>query len=428
MPSLAGLLRAIDTVGTAASIGGRTILSLDTNVVPAEWSHITKIDPEPAKQLPLAYPLYLQHTGPVSVGGSSDVTDATTEETFDLVNAAGVTAFHEPSAARHITDRTREQAEFLAIPEVLNGDAEALVGTLGEGVEYAKEELAPAMIAEKLPVPLGEGLRGKLADFAASWLLHDSIFEAYIIMNLDSAAAREANVTEETLLTPREAKQRALAAEHHLGSEVVYLEYSGTYGGQEAVEILEAIDGAVSGPRLWYGGGLADREDTRTVLDAGADAVVVGNVFHEIAPEETTLFADAVEALGLDADRGAIEEWIPSQVDPEETSAARYLSTITDVPDPERRAVRYLAAGVQFGLALQSIARDLEDPDAAALRRALAGESVPGETAFADAMDEGARELARRLGVSVLADAFDVETGDGFESRHLAIDLSADAR
>jgi phosphoglycerol geranylgeranyltransferase len=424
MPSLAGVVGVLDDLAAAVAIGGRTVLGLDTNQVPADWTHITKIDPEPTKQLPLAYPLYLTHTSAISVGGSSDVTDTTTEETFDLVNAAGATAFHEPSAARHVTDRTREQSAFLAIPEVLNGDGEALVGILGEGIEYAKEELAPAMLAEKVPVPLPSGVRAKLSDFAAAWLLREAVFEAYIIMNLDSAAAREGNVTEADLLSPREAKQRALAAEHHLESEVVYLEYSGTFGGQEAVEILEAIDDAVTGPRLWYGGGLSNREDALSVLDAGADAVVVGNVFHEIAGEEADLLDAARDEYDGAVERAALEDWIEDRVEPADTFAAQFLSTATSVPDPERRAVRYLAAGVEFGLELDATATSLDEPSAAEVRSALGEGQVPGETAFADAMGgDGSRALARRLGESLLTEKFGVESGDGFESRHLAVEL-----
>lgn len=423
MPSLAGVVQAIDGLAAAISIGGRTVLGLDTNQVPAEWSHVTKIDPEPGKRLPLAYPLYLQHTSAVSVGGSTDVTGETTEATFDLVNAAGVTAFHEPSAARHVTDRTREQADFLAIPEVLNGDAQALVGVLGEGIEHAKEELAPAMLTEKLPVPLGSGLEATLSDFAASWLLREAVFEAYIIMNLDSAAAREATVTEADLLSPPEARQRALAAEHHLESEVVYLEYSGTFGGEEAVSLLAAMDDALTWPRLWYGGGLDSREDAERVLEAGADTVVVGNVFHEIAPEEATLYEAALADLSSDADRAAIADWVETQVDPARTSAARYLSTVTSVPDPERRAVRYLAAGVECGLQLRAVADGLEDPDTAAVRRALGGGTIPGETAFADAVDAGARDLAGRIGRRVLAEHFDLGSADRDERRHIGLEV-----
>jgi len=425
MPSLAAIVRGVESIGAAAAIGGRTLFGIDTNPVPADWSHVTKVDPEGDKQLPLAYPLYLQHTSAVSVGGSRDVTGTNTEETFDLVNAAGVPAFHEPSAARHVTGRTRDQADFLAIPEVVNGDSEAMVGTLGEGIEYARDELAPQLIREKLPIPVSSGLEARLADFAASWLIREAVFEAYIIMNLDSAAAREGNVTEADLLAPRQAKQRAMAAERHLGSDVIYLEYSGTFGGEEAVELLEAIDAGVSGARIFYGGGLDDRTNAQMVLDAGADAVVVGNVFHEIATEEASLADEASEALDGDASRAAVREGIDDAVDPAETAAARFLSTVVDVPDPEDRAARYLADGVHVALALRSVAADLaeEDVDGPRLRRALSGESLPGETVFADALADDARPLARRLGLSLLAQRFDVSLEDGFAADHVGVEL-----
>lgn len=423
MPTFDDIVQQIDSLERVFSIGGRTLLALDTNPVPAEWEHITKVDPEFEKRLPLVYPLYLSHTGAVSVGGSRDVTERNTEETFDLVKAAGVPAFHEPSEASHVTSDTRDQAEFLAIPEVLNGDSESLVGTLGKGIEHIKEELAPELIEEKLPLPLGSTVENRLSNFAAGWMLSEAVFEAYIIMNTDSAAAREANVSEDNLLDPAAAKQRAMAAEHHLESEVIYLEYSGTFGGAEAADILEAVDEGVTWSRLWYGGGLENRENAQAVLDAGADAVIVGDIFHDVAEEELDLCEQAIEELSSDADRDAVREWIDEEVVVSETSAARYLSTITAVPDPDKRAASYLAAGVYLRSQLEAIAADLTDPDAAAIRDELAMET-PGASAFADVLDdETAREVARRLAGSLLADRFDVEMDDGIAARHLAVDL-----
>lgn len=423
MPTLDEIIQQIDSLGRSFSLGVRTLLALDTNPVPAEWEHITKVDPELEKRLPLAYPLYLSHTSAVSVGGSRDVTERNTEETFDLINAAGTPAFHEPSEATHVTSTTRDQAEFLAIPEVLNGDNESLVGTLGKGIEHIKEEIAPGMIQEKLPIPLGATVENRLSNFASAWMLSEAVFEAYIIMNLDSAAAREANVTEDNLLTPAGAKQRAMAAEYHLESEVIYLEYSGTFGGEEAADILEAVDDGVTWSRIWYGGGLDDRENAETVLDAGADAVIVGDIFHDVAEEEAKLCQRALDELPPDADRETIREWVDDQVAVEETSAAKYLSTIPAVPDPEERALRYLAAGIDVRKQLQRLAEDLSEPDIEAIQDAIAAET-PGEATFADALaDDAAREIARRLGESLLAERFDVALEDGFAARHLAVGL-----
>ena len=421
--ALASLARRLESVSALVSSGGRTLLSLDTNPVPGEWDHITKVDPEGEKKLPLLFPLYLSHTSAVSVGGSRDVTDQNTEETFDLMTAAEVTAFHEPSAARHVTESTREQADLLAIPEVLNGDSESLVGTLGEGIDYVRTELAPALVEEKFDMDLDGAFGSRVADFAAAWMMEqEAVFEAYIIMNLDSAAAREANVTEDDLLTPTEARQRALAAEYHLESEIIYLEYSGTFGGDEAVEILEEIDDATRWPRIWYGGGLDNREDAERVLDAGADAAIVGDTFHDIAEEEAALFERAREEFDGTPDSATVREWVADQVDIAETSAARYLSTIPHVPRPEDRALGYLVGGIRLALALAERAGELDDPDVATLREALA-DDVPGESAFADVIDDAPDEFAQTLALTLLAERFEVNVEETFTAEHLHISL-----
>jgi phosphoglycerol geranylgeranyltransferase len=416
--SLTDWAARFERLAAFASIGGRRLLGLDTNPVPSTWTHVTKVDPEPEKQLPLAYPLYLSHTSAVSVGGSRDVTDRNTEETFELATATGVPAVHEPSAPTHVTSQTREQARFLAIPEVLNGDSEALVGTLGKGLDRVREEFAPDLIEETVGFRPGNLLGGRLTDSAAAYLMQTAVFEAYIIMNTDSAAAREANVTEADRLSPQAARERALAAEYHLESEIIYLEYSGTYGGSEAVDILEAVDDATGWSRLWYGGGLDDRERTERMLDAGADAVVVGDVFHDIAAVERDLLDQARAEFAPEEvpDVETLEQFADETIDGE-TSATRYLATIPAVDAPARHAIEYLAAAVELALRLDALALDLTDPDAETLKEALRG--LPAQARVTDLLD-GSEETVRRLARGVLADRFDVDAGDGFATRHLA--------
>jgi phosphoglycerol geranylgeranyltransferase len=418
MPSLEDIVRTVDDIAAAARIGSRSVLSLDTNPVPAEWTHITKIDPEEGKDLPLLFPLYLQHTSAAEVGGSRDVTGANAEETFELVADRPVPAFQEPSAARHVTDRTREMAAFLAIPEVVNGDAEAMVGTLGEGIEYVKTDLGPAMLDEKLPVSLGS-FEDRLTDFAASWLLRDAVFESYIIMNPDSAAAREGNVTENRLLSPPQARQRAMAVEHYLESEVIYLEYSGTFGGQEAAELLSTIDDAVSWPRVWYGGGLDDRESAETMLGAGADAVVVGNVFHQIAAEEREHCLAIADDLGAGAGEAAVEAWVEDHVDVPESSGARYLSTIPGVADPERLAEEYLVATLGTYLGLLALAEETDGRDPETIEAALEGRSpVPGADHVRPVLGEDT--FHRQLVRSLLAGE---DVSDSLPVSHLSVEV-----
>jgi phosphoglycerol geranylgeranyltransferase len=416
--TLTDLLGRFERAASLASIGGRTLLGLDTNPVPAEWTHITKVDPESGKKLPLLYAAYLSHSSAVSVGGSRDVTDKNTEETFELVTGTATPAFHEPSEANHVTEETRDQADFLAVPEVLNGDTEALIGTLGRGLEYVRTDLGPSMVEDKIGLGLNGLFGDRVSDFAAGYLMQDAIFEAYIIMNLDSAAAREANVTDEDLLSPQQAKERALAAEHHLESEIIYLEYSGTFGGEEAVDLLDAIDDGVSWSRIWYGGGLDSRENVNRVLDAGADAVVVGDVFHRIAEVEADLIDQAREEFDAGTDSAVIREWVEETVDVAETEAFRYLSTIQDVTQPDEQAREYLATAVELALALDEIAAGLDDPTMADIEEALAGATLPGEEAVGRDGAEGLRQVARAL----LAQQFDVAGEDRELARHLALD------
>lgn len=378
------------TVGRAleaARLGVRTFLPVDTNRVPAGWTHVTKVDPEGAKRLPLLYPLYLRHTSAVSVGGSADVTAENTEETFRLLEYAPIPTIHEPSGPRHVTDATREAARFLAVPEVLNGDSESLIGTLGAGAEYIRDELAAREVREKVGW-LPRIARDRLADFATSWLLADAVFEAYVIQNPDSAAAREANVAAEDVLEAEEAGRRALAAEKHLESDLIYLEYSGTFGGTDAEAELRAIDDATRWSRIWYGGGLDSHERVDRMLEAGADAVVVGDAFHDVAEEEATLRAAARDELPTDADPAEIREWVDGEFDPDGSSAARYLSTCR-VPDPERTARKYLAAAVEVALGFEALTGST--PEEALERR----EVLPAEEALSRAVEkEPARELA----------------------------------
>jgi len=420
--SLTSLAKRFESLAATASVGGRMLLRLDTNPVPADWTHITKIDPEGEKKLPLLFPVYLAQTSAVSVGGSQDVTEQNTEETFALLADSGTPAFHEPSEASHVTETTRDMADFLAVPEVLNGDSNALVGTLGKGLEYVRNDLGPSMLEDKIGLSIGGLFDSRAGDFAAGMMMQEAVFEAYIIMNLDSAAAREANVTEDNLLSPQEARERALAAQHHLESEIIYLEYSGTFGEDEAVEILEKIDDAVSWSRIWYGGGLDNRRDVNRVLDAGADAAVVGDVFHRVAEVEAELFEQARGELDAGTGREAIEAWVTDAVDVADTDAGRYLSTIPDVTQPEQRATEYLAESLAFALAVEEIADGLSDPTAADIEEAVSEASLPGRETVANVSGADAG-LVDRVATGLLSAHFDVSSEDQTAARHLAVEL-----
>lgn len=400
--------RTLGEVVTAIRLGVRSSTLVDTNPVPAEWDHITKIDPEDGKDLPLLYPLYLRHTSAISIGGSKDVTNENTAETFAVLQQTDVPLFHEPSAPHHITEQTWKQSHFTTIPEVLNGDSASLIGKLGVAIENSRDEIIPGLLADTAPW-LPRWSRAFLSDFLTALFLQKAVFEAYIIQNPDSAAARQSNVTAEDCLSSREAARRALAAEKHLESEAVYVEYSGTFGGEEGADIVAAVADACSWSRVWYGGGLDSRERAERILDAGADAIIVGNVFHAIADEERDLCARAVDALDPDASRSDVREWLTDAVDVGESSATRYLETVPSVPDPELTATRYLVETVRVRLALEALAADLDDADADEMRRTVeARDDLPG----ADVLDGATNDptgVARTVALGHLAARTDAD-------------------
>lgn len=318
------------------------------NPVPKEWTHITKIDPELEKKLPILYPIYLQHTDAVSVGGSNGVSAENTEVTFELLEYVSVPAFHEPSSPNHVTEKTFDQSRFTAIPEVLNGDTASLIGKLGEGISHLQDEMIPQLLSDKLLLRKEGRLNKTIASIATSYILNDAIFEAYIIQNPDSAAAERGGVTEADVLSSMAARERGMAADRHLGSEIVYLEYSGIYGGEEACEILENMSDDMSRAQVWYGGGIDSNQKSSEMLDSGADAVIVGDIFHQIASDEISIFKQAVKFFNHKPSQDEIYNWIQDVVEVPSLASTQYLDSIPDVNHPKQVAIKYLATSINL--------------------------------------------------------------------------------
>jgi len=69
----------------------------------------------------------------------------------------------------------------------------------------------------------------------------------------------------------------AEAAEHLLGQEIVYVEYSGMLGD---TGIVAAAADILDDSTLFYGGGIHDYESARTMAQH-ADTIVVGDLVHD---------------------------------------------------------------------------------------------------------------------------------------------------
>ncbi|MXV61009.1 heptaprenylglyceryl phosphate synthase [Natronorubrum sp. JWXQ-INN-674] len=235
-------------------------------------SHITKVDP--AKPLPSDLDV-LEGTDLVLVGGSDDVTEANTLAAIRSVKDAfpSMPVFQEPYSSAHVSKETIETADSVAVPAVYNGDRNHFVG---KHVDLFTEvgRKPESLLGSGLPV-VGDLIASKGVD-AISELTTNVIGEGYVVQHLESTAATTSGV--ETTYTSEQVAGAALATEAFYGFPIFYVEYSGTYGGPEDVAAAARY---LEETTLLYGGGIDSQSKTSEILAAGADAVVVGDCFHD---------------------------------------------------------------------------------------------------------------------------------------------------
>jgi phosphoglycerol geranylgeranyltransferase len=95
------------------------------------------------------------------------------------------------------------------------------------------------------------------------------------VMNPEASAA--ALTQADCDQTAEDVAAYARVAERMFGQEIVYVEYSGTFGDPEKVE---AAADAVDESALFYGGGIHDYDSAKTMAEH-ADVVVVGDLVHD---------------------------------------------------------------------------------------------------------------------------------------------------
>ncbi|TYL40295.1 heptaprenylglyceryl phosphate synthase [Natronococcus pandeyae] len=237
-----------------------------------EITHVTKVDP--AKSLPATLEI-LEGTDMVLVGGSDNVSESNSLDAIERVKDAfpGLPVLQEPYSSDHVSTDTIEAADYLSIPAVYNGDREHFVGKhldLFTEVGQKPDELLGSS------VPLVGDLIASKGVEAVSELATKVVGEGYVVQHLESTAAAVSGV--DTKYTPEEVAGAALATEAFYDFPIFYVEYSGTYGGPADVE---AASKYLSETALFYGGGINSAEKASEILEAGADAIVVGDCFHD---------------------------------------------------------------------------------------------------------------------------------------------------
>jgi phosphoglycerol geranylgeranyltransferase len=99
--------------------------------------------------------------------------------------------------------------------------------------------------------------------------------EAYIVLNPESAVAEYTEA--DCDLAADDVAAYAETAEMMFGQDIVYIEYSGTFGDTEKVA---AARDALADATLFYGGGIHDY-DSAYEMGENADTIVVGDLLHD---------------------------------------------------------------------------------------------------------------------------------------------------
>lgn len=213
------------------------------------------------------------------------------------------------------------QAEYSSVDAILIGGSLMLTNRLDEYIELIKKEtdipviIFPGSIMQvsgKADAILYLSLvSGRNPEFlignhvvAAPTLKHvgiEVISTAYML--IESGRSTSASFMTNTTPIPRHkpevAAVHALAAEY-MGMKITYLEGGSGAELSVPVETIQAVAQAVDIPII-VGGGIRTPEDARAKVEAGADFVVVGNIFEKNT--DSSFFQDMVDAVHIKSNK-----------------------------------------------------------------------------------------------------------------------------
>ncbi|QHS17294.1 putative phosphoglycerol geranylgeranyltransferase [haloarchaeon 3A1-DGR] len=212
----------------------------------AEWDHVLKVDPD--KELygdETFEDVVATGTDAIEIGGTLGMTEAKMQRVIDACADHDVALYQEPSNPAVVVDSPA--LDGYLIPTVFNAaDPFWIVGAHAEWVR------------------IEDGL---------DW--DRTTTEAYIVLNPEASVAEYTDA--DCDLSVDDVTAYARIAERMFGQEIVYLEYSGTFGDPE---IVAAAADALDEATLFYGGGVHGYETARE-MGTHADVVVVGDLLHE---------------------------------------------------------------------------------------------------------------------------------------------------
>ncbi len=234
----------------------------------SDWDHVVKIDPDKTLRAGETFEdVCATGTDALEIGGTTGMTEAKMARVVEATAAHDVPVYIEPSNVASVVHR--DGLDGYLIPVVLNaGD---LFWTVGAHKEWAR------------------------LDDEIDW--GRTFTEAYVIMNPDASVAEYTEA--DCDLEPEEVAAYAEVAEHMLGQEIVYVEYSGTYGDPEVVQA--AADG-VDDATVFYGGGIGDY-DAAYEMRERADTVIVGDLVHDAGVDAVRETVEGARDAAERADR-----------------------------------------------------------------------------------------------------------------------------
>jgi phosphoglycerol geranylgeranyltransferase len=220
----------------------------------AEWDHVLKVDPDKDLVAGETFEdVCRTGTDAIEIGGTTGMTVENMTEVIEACAKHDTPLYQEPSNPSVVVDT--DALDGYLIPTVFNaGDPFWVTG------------------AHKEWVRIENGM---------DW--DRTVTEAYIVLNSEASVATYTDA--DCDLSADDVGAYAAVAEKLFGQEIIYIEYSGTFGDTEKVAAAhDALDDAT----LFYGGGIHDY-DSAYEMGQHADTIVVGDLLHDEG-------CDAVEA------------------------------------------------------------------------------------------------------------------------------------
>ena len=210
-----------------------------------DWDHIVKLDPDKTLVDGETFEDVCETgTDALEIGGTLDMTQAKMQRVIDACAKYDVPLYQEPSNPAVVVDD--DDLDGYLVPVVLNA------GDIAWATGFHKEWI-------------------KTSD--VNW--DRTTTEAYIILNAEASVAELTDADCDQ--TPEDVAAYAEVAEQMYGQEIVYVEYSGTFGDPD---VVGAAADALEEATLFYGGGIHDYESANTMAEH-ADTIVVGDLVHD---------------------------------------------------------------------------------------------------------------------------------------------------